>query len=196
MTSVNQVLALLVLDSDHHRLAVKYCAPGQKLFPTVEEQRSFEKKVIKKLPKPTGRPSEGDVAIVGDNQLVLYKIINDVYICVLCSTAENEVILAQVLEGLCQALQSATQMMAFVGNGITKQSVLECLDQVLLVLDEVTDDLGIIMEVEEEKILNRIRMQDEIQDVGEPEPAEKMFQQATQAAKKRLIESLLGGGRG
>ncbi|CAD7944856.1 unnamed protein product [Amoebophrya sp. A120] len=201
--AASQVLALLVLDQESNRLAVKYCTNGTKLFPTVDAQRKFEKKVIGKLAKPTGRPTEGDVALIGDYQLVLYKIINDVYVCIVCSVQDNEVILAQLLEGLCQALTTVGNV-SFVGNhSLTKQTVLENLDQVLLVLDEVADDNGIVMEIDEEKIMARIRMQDVetggdsglgsgLSESNQSEP-ERVFQQATQAAKKRLLESLLGG---
>ena len=99
--AANQVLALLVLDNDANRLAIKYCSSGKKHFPTIADQQKFEKQVIRKLPKPnaSGRASEGDVALVND-LLVLYKICNDVYTCVVCTTAENELIVGQLLEGL------------------------------------------------------------------------------------------------
>lgn len=140
MAASSQVLALLILDADANRLAVKYCVPGLKLFATVDAQKKFEKKVVAKLAKPTGRVNvDADVALIGDHQLVLYKGINDLYVCVVCSVLENEVILSTLLEGLCQALSQATHV-SFVNNQVTKQTVLEALDQVLLVLDEAVDD--------------------------------------------------------
>lgn len=198
MAGANQVLALLVLDADANRLAIKYCSGGLKLWPSVEDQRKFERKTIQKLPKPSGRASsETDVALIGE-QLVVFKICNDVYICVVCSPNENELVVAGLCDGVAAALTQTTQM-SFVSNGLSKQTVLDQLDQVLLVLDEVTDD-GIIMEVDDEKIFNRVRMveaegggggNNDAAGGGEADSA--VFQQATKAAKKRLIESLLGG---
>lgn len=117
------------------------------------------------------------------------------------STAENELVVAQLLEGMFAAIANVSQT-SFVSQGMSKPGILENLDQVLLVLDEVTDD-GVIMETDEEKIQNRVRMveeeshiQPEALDPNAPlDPnasAQAMFQMATQNAKKRLIDSLLG----
>ena len=119
------------------------------------------------------------------------------------STAENELVIAQLLEGMFAAINAVSQT-SFVSTGLSKPGVLENLDHVLLVLDEVTDD-GIIMETDEEKIQNRVRMIEEqshmVQDSGggngdapldSNASAQAMFQMATQNAKKRLIDSLLG----
>jgi len=35
-----------------------------------------------------------------DNLLVLYKICNDVYVCCVCSQQENELVIAELLEGV------------------------------------------------------------------------------------------------
>ena len=91
--------------------------------------------------------------------------------------------------------------------GVSRNSVLESLDAVLLILDEVTDD-GILMESDEDRITNRILMREELDSrgsVGSAGPGaggqpgaedgsnpEAVFRQATQAAKKRLLDSLLG----
>merc|ERR1712050_797090 len=53
------------------------------------------------------------------------------------------------------------------------------------ILDEVVDD-GIIMEVEEDKILARVRMQDETE-VTNQQQAEQMFQKATQTARQKHL---------
>ena len=56
---VSQVLALLVLDTDGQRLAVKYSAIGRKeIWPTPKLQMAFEKRVITKLPKNSGSKTE------------------------------------------------------------------------------------------------------------------------------------------
>jgi len=60
----NQILALLALDTDANRLAVKYCGCAKPLFPTVESQKKFEKKIVAKLPKPSGGAPSGDVDVV------------------------------------------------------------------------------------------------------------------------------------
>lgn len=191
VATANQVLALLVLDIDAKRLAVKYVGASKSRFADVEAQKKFEKKVILKLPKPsvTGRATENDVALV-DDLLVLYKMCNDVYVCVVCNETENELTISQLLEGMYQAISASCQT-GFVSTSVTKTSILECLDQVLLVLDEVTDG-GIILESDEEKIGNRIRMIEEVEGGRDESAPEAVLKQATQAAKKRLLDSLLG----
>ena len=92
--SVNHILHTFII-------IFRYCVGGKKHFPTVDEQKKFERQIIRKLPKPnsSGRPTDGDVALVND-LLVLYKICNDVYVCVICTMAENELIIGQLLDGV------------------------------------------------------------------------------------------------
>mmetsp|Transcript_29511 Transcript_29511/g.80724 ORF Transcript_29511/g.80724 Transcript_29511/m.80724 type:complete len:196 (+) Transcript_29511:78-665(+) len=185
-----QILALLVLDSDGNRLAVKYSSIARKeLWPGTKQQNCFEKRVISKLPKPTATKSEVDVAII-DDYTVLFQACNDVVVCAVATSTENELVVLQLVEGLYSAMSTAAQSTSFLSSGLTKQLVLDSLSDVLFILDEVTDD-GIIMETEEERISARIKMVDETEATNAAQ-AEQMFQKATQSAKQKLLGSLIG----
>eukprot|EP00927_Polykrikos_kofoidii_P051130 TRINITY_DN44935_c0_g1_i1.p1 TRINITY_DN44935_c0_g1~~TRINITY_DN44935_c0_g1_i1.p1 ORF type:complete len:195 (-),score=53.52 TRINITY_DN44935_c0_g1_i1:87-671(-) len=184
-----QILALLVLDADGLRLAVKYSSLARKdVWPTLAQQVAFEKRIISKLPKPSNTRTEVDVAII-DDYTVLYQACNDVIVCAVAVSTENELVVLQLVEGIFAAMSSASQG-NFLSTGLTKQAVLDNLSDVLFILDEAVDD-GIIMEVEEEKISARVKMIDETE-VTNAAQAEQMFQKATQSAKQKLFSSLMG----
>jgi len=186
-----QILALLVLDSDGQRLAVKYTSLAKKeLWVGSKAQLAFEKKIISKLPKPSAARSEVDVAVI-DEYTILFQACNDVIVCAVASPTENELVVMQLVEGIFATMSSITQGSSFLSSGLTKQLVLDGLADVLFILDEVMDD-GIIMETDEDKITARVKMIDETEAAGSAQ-AEQMFQKATQSAKSKLISSLLGG---
>lgn len=191
--SLCQILAVLVLDADGQRLAVKYSTSARKeLWTTVKQQMAFEKRVIGKLPKASNTRSEVDVAVI-DDFTVLFQAVNDVVLCAVAAPNENELIVLSMMEGIYAAMTGAAQS-NFLSTGMTKQLVLDNLADVLFILDEVTDD-GVIMETEEEKISARIKMIDETE-VTQAAQAEQMFAKATQSAKNKLLSSIIGGGRG
>eukprot|EP00413_Alexandrium_margalefii_P005084 CAMPEP_0204512700 /NCGR_PEP_ID=MMETSP0661-20131031/1078_1 /ASSEMBLY_ACC=CAM_ASM_000606 /TAXON_ID=109239 /ORGANISM="Alexandrium margalefi, Strain AMGDE01CS-322" /LENGTH=201 /DNA_ID=CAMNT_0051517831 /DNA_START=246 /DNA_END=848 /DNA_ORIENTATION=+ len=189
--SLCQVLAILILDAEGARLAVKYSSLCKKeLFPTIKQQLAFEKRVISKLPKPSSSRSDVDVAVI-DEYTVIYQACNDVFVCAVAPTNENELIVLQLVEGIYQAISTCAQGASFLSTGLTKQLVLDSLSDVFFVLDEVTED-GIIMETEEEKISARTKMIDETEATNSAQ-AEQMFQKATQSAKQKLLGSSSAG---
>ncbi len=154
-----------------------------------------------------------------ESQLVVYKCSGEVFVCVVCSFNENELIMGELLEGIygalcsvCQegnmSLSSTIAAASATNQSLTKQGILEALDQVLLVLDEVVED-GIVLETDEKTILKRLRMVDPVGGEGggiggggpngaagsAEETNAQVFQAATQAAKNRLLSSILGSGR-
>lgn len=185
-SALTQVLALLVTDSDGARIAVKYSSYGKQKWPTVKAQIQFEKKLIGKLPKQTGcSRCETDVAVV-DDLTVLHQACNDVVICAVAPSSENELIILQLVEGIVGALNNVVQQ-NFLCSGVTKQLMLDKLSEVFFILDEVTDD-GIIMETDEEKIAARVKMTDETE--ANAAQSEQLFQKATQSARQKLLHSL------
>ncbi|CAE7865301.1 RAB23 [Symbiodinium microadriaticum] len=140
-----QILALLVLDTDGGRLAVKY--------------NSYARKVINKLPKPSATRSDVDVAVI-DDYTVIFQACNDVVVAAVAASSENELVMLELAEGMYNALSNACQSQSFLSSGLTKQLVLDSLSDVLFILDEVTDN-GVIMETDDEKISARIKMIDE-----------------------------------
>jgi len=185
-----QILALLVLDADGNRLAVKYCSLARKeLFVGTKAQTAFEKKVISKLPKASAARTEVDVAVI-DEYTVLFQACNDVVLCAVAPSHENELVVLQVVDGIYAAMSHVAQGSSFLSSGLTKQLVLENLSDVLFILDEVVDD-AIIMETEEERITARIKMIDEVESTGAAQ-AGQMFEKATQSATKKLLGAMIG----
>jgi len=169
---------------------VKYSSVARKeIWVGTKQQLAFEKRVITKLPKSSGTKTEVDVAVI-DEYTVLFQACNDVVVCAVAASTENELVVLQLVEGTFCAMSSITQGSSFLSSGLTKQLVLDNLSDVLFILDEVTDD-GIIMETEEDKITARIKMVDETEATNAAQ-AEQMFQKATQSAKQKLLGSLIG----
>merc|ERR1712113_870776 len=124
---------------------------------------------------PSNTRSDVDVAII-DEYTVLFQACNDVFVCAVAGSAENELVVLQLVEGIFSSI-SANAQSSFLSTGVTKQLVLDNLSDVLFILDEVCDD-GIIMETDEEKIGARIKMIDETEATNSAQ-ADQLFQKAT-----------------
>lgn len=112
--SLFSVNAVLVMSADDgSRIYAKYFSaphppagaapnstdyPGANPYPTVKEQRSFEKGLLEKTNK-----SASDV-ILYDNRIVVFKMESDVMLYVVGSADENEVLLYNVVLSLRDAL--------------------------------------------------------------------------------------------
>ena len=68
-----------------------------------------------------------------DNFVVVYKFVSDVYYYVVASVDENEIVMAQVLQALCESTN------ILLRNSVDKKTVLENLDLVLIAMDEIID---------------------------------------------------------
>lgn len=111
--SLFSVNAVLVMSADDgSRIFTKYYSgphipasttpnseqPGANPYPTVKEQRAFEKGLLEKTNK-----SASDV-ILYDNRIVVFKMESDVMLYVVGSADENEVLLYNVVLSLRDAL--------------------------------------------------------------------------------------------
>ena len=112
--SLFSVNAVLVMSADDgSRIFTKYYSaphpptgtapnstdyPGANPYPTVKEQRAFEKGLLEKTNKSTS-----DV-ILYDNRIVVFKMESDVMLYVVGSADENEVLLYNVVLSLRDAL--------------------------------------------------------------------------------------------
>jgi hypothetical protein len=112
--SLFAVNAVLIMSTDDNsRIFAKYYSPphppagvsptatnypGANPYPTVKEQKSFEKGLMEKTNKQTN-----DV-ILYDNRVVVFKVESDVMLYVVGSADENEVLLYNVVLSLRDAL--------------------------------------------------------------------------------------------
>lgn len=111
-------------------------------FPTLKEQRAFEKSVLEKVAKKgsaaAAAAATGNAATeiqLLDSHLLLSKSSLDVHLVVVAPAEENELMVSHALSNLWEALS-----MLLAGQGVEKRTLLENLDLVTLAVDEAVDD--------------------------------------------------------
>jgi hypothetical protein len=95
-----------------------------------------------------GLLGDNDV-LVSDNFVILYRSGVDVCFLLVVSLAENEIVFSQVLSCLTNALG------ALIGE-LSELQILRNYETLLLVVDEVLDDSGAILEVDPTEVRERI----------------------------------------
>lgn len=150
--SLFSIKAILLLSTDDRsRILAKYYSaphvpkdsPGTNPYPTVKEQKAFEKGLMEKTNK-----SSGDV-ILYDGRIVVFKMEGDVMMYVVGGSEENEILLFGVVLCLRDALS------ILLKNSTDKRTLIENYDLVSLAIDEIVDD-GIILEVDPVVVASRV----------------------------------------
>ncbi|KAI4156543.1 MAG: hypothetical protein LQ340_000183 [Diploschistes diacapsis] len=156
--SLFSVNAILILSTDGSRLLTKYYSPphqssqnaapgssqpGLNPYPTVKEQKAFEKGLLEKTNK-----TSNDI-ILYDNRIVVYKMEGDVMLYVIGGAEENEVMLFSVLLAL------RDSMAVLLHNSTDKRTIIENYDIVSLAIDEIVDD-SIILETDPVIVASRV----------------------------------------
>ncbi|KAL8468413.1 hypothetical protein ACS0TY_031572 [Phlomoides rotata] len=119
---------ILLLDSEGMRVASKYYSDD---WPTNTAKEAFEKTVFSKTHKTNAR-AEAEFAML-ENNIIVYKFVQDLHFYVTGGEDENELILASVLQGFFDAVDILLR-----GN-VDKREALENLDVILLCIDEIVD---------------------------------------------------------
>ncbi|KAL6562017.1 Coatomer subunit zeta-2 [Orobanche gracilis] len=179
---------ILLLDSEGKRVVVKYYSDD---WPTNNAKEAFEKAVFTKthktnarteggrrhLPPPWLRPAYRNAEIaMFENNIIVYKFVQDLHFYVTGGEDENELILATVLQGFFDA----------VGN-VDKKEALGNLDLILLCIDEIIDG-GIVLETDASSIASKVASIS--MDSGAP-LSEQTISQALATAREHLTRSLL-----
>ncbi|ORY30025.1 hypothetical protein BCR39DRAFT_530701 [Naematelia encephala] len=159
--SLYTITALLILDTDGHRVLAKYYAPphesgipnelgagpgapGSAGLASVKEQKVFEKGVWEKI-----RRGGGEIHPLPPH-LILTRTTTDLtFILVGPLSTSNELMLHQTLT----AFHDAVSLL--LRGQIEKRNVLEGLDLVMLAADETIDD-GVILETDAAAIAARV----------------------------------------
>ncbi|KAL1853306.1 Golgi-to-ER vesicle coat component [Paecilomyces lecythidis] len=193
--SVNAVLIMSTDDSS--RIYAKYYSPphppagvpanstdypGANPYPTVKEQKAFEKGLMEKTNKQTS-----DV-ILYDNRVVVFKMESDVMLYVVGGAEENEVLLYNVVLSLRDAL-------GILFKGATdKRTIVENYDLVSLAIDEIIDD-GIILETDPVLISSRVSRAPapDAPNMKSIDLSEQGLLNAWEFGKRRLAEGLRQG---
>ena len=139
---------MLILDSDGKRMCGRYCS---KRFEAAAAQSEFERSLFSKTSRTQAR-SEAEIILFNKN-VVVYRFATDVYFYVTGSSAENELILASVLNCLVDSLTTLLR------NQLDKRTLMDNLEIVLMTLDEVIDG-GMILEHDSNMIVSRVSMKD------------------------------------
>ncbi|XP_076942029.1 coatomer subunit zeta-2-like [Bidens hawaiensis] len=169
---------VLLLDSEGRRVAVKYYTDE---WPTNSAKLAFERSISSKTQKTNAR-TEAEVVLFDDN-VVVYKFIQDLHFFVTGGDCENELALATVLQGFSDAV---TLLLRLLGN-VDHREALENLDTIFLCLDEIVD-AGMILETDGNMIAGNVATHN--LDDGAP-LSEQTISQALATAREHLTRSLL-----
>lgn len=167
---------ILLLDPEGKRVAVKYYSDD---WPTNSAKLAYEKSVFTKTQKTNAR-TEAEITMF-DNNIVVYKFVQDLHFFVTGGDDENELILDAVLQGFFDAVN------LLLRNKVDKYEALENLDLILLCLDEIVDR-GMILETDGNVIAGKVA-------TSSVDPAaplsEQTISQALALAREHLTRSLL-----
>lgn len=125
---IPSIAAVLLLDGDGKRIVVHY---HKSMFASGVEEMAFEKKLFDKTVR-TNAKSEAEIIIL-DGLVTVYRNSTDVWLYVVGSQTENELILVNVLSALHDALTSLLR------GPLEKRLLLDNFDTLLLSIDEMID---------------------------------------------------------
>ncbi|KAG5279296.1 hypothetical protein AALO_G00076220 [Alosa alosa] len=139
--SLYTVKAVFILDNDGNRLLSKYYDPD--LYPSMKEQRSFEKNVFNKTHK-----ADNEIAFL-EGMTIVYKGSIDLFFYVVGSAQENELMLMAVLNCLFESLSQILR------KNVERRCLLDNMDGVFLVVDEIIDG-GVILESDPQQVVEKV----------------------------------------
>jgi len=140
--SMYMIKAVLVLDNDGERLVTKYF--DNEMFPSLNEQRSFEAKLFKK----TSKDQDSEIVLL-DDLTIIYKSNVDLFFYIIGDASENELILSNLLVTFYEAVSAVLQ------KNVEKRCLLANLHNILLLVDEMVDN-GIVMDTDCGSIISKI----------------------------------------
>lgn len=113
------------MDNDGNRILAKYY--DKNVFPTVKEQKAYEKNLFNKTHRANAE------IIMLDGLTVVYKSNVDLFFYVMGGKQENELILLSVLNCLFDTIS------LILKKNVEKRALLDNLDVVMLAFDEICD---------------------------------------------------------
>jgi len=165
------VKGLVIMDNDGNRILAKYFDESN--FPSVKEQRAFEKNLFQKTHRANSE------VIMLDGLTCVYKSNVDLFFYVMGSCNDNELTLMTVLHCMYDSISQILR------KNVEKRALLENMDVVMLALDEICDG-GIILEADPNAVCQRVSLRADDIPIGEQTVA-----QVLQTAKEQLKWSLL-----
>ncbi|XP_062388780.1 coatomer subunit zeta-2 isoform X2 [Sardina pilchardus] len=169
--SLYTVKAVFILDNDGNRLLSKYY--DLDLYPSMKEQRSFEKNVFNKTHK-----ADNEIAFL-EGMTIVYKGSIDLFFYVVGSAQENELMLMAVLNCLFESLSQILR------KNVERRCLLDNMDGVFLVVDEIIDG-GVILESDPQQVVEKVNYRADDNPLSEQSVA-----QVLQSAKDQIKWSIL-----
>uniref|UniRef100_A0A8C7R0Z7 Coatomer subunit zeta n=1 Tax=Oncorhynchus mykiss TaxID=8022 RepID=A0A8C7R0Z7_ONCMY len=170
--SLYTVKAVFILDNDGNRLLSKYY--DKELYPSMKEQKNFEKNVFNK----THKADTDEIAFV-EGMTIVYKCSIDLFFYVVGSSQENELMLMAVLNCLFESLGQILR------KNVERRCLLDNLDGVFLVVDEIIDG-GVILESDPQQVIQKVNYR-----ADENPLSEQSVAQIMQSAKEQIKWSIL-----
>eukprot|EP01129_Flabellula_baltica_P015974 TRINITY_DN8321_c0_g1_i1.p1 TRINITY_DN8321_c0_g1~~TRINITY_DN8321_c0_g1_i1.p1 ORF type:complete len:183 (-),score=54.78 TRINITY_DN8321_c0_g1_i1:62-610(-) len=144
MDMMYTVKAVIILDEEGDRVISKYYNSfGDAFLQTNAEQTAFEKNLFQ-------RASKRDDVILTGNFIAVTRKSSDLFLFVVGSIDENEILLLSVLNTLYYSL---SQLM----NQVDQYNLLENYGKLLLVIDELVDE-GIYFESDPDTLTSRVNI--------------------------------------
>ncbi|KAF2402339.1 snare-like protein [Trichodelitschia bisporula] len=154
--------------------------PGANPYPTLKDQKAFEKGLLEKTAKTTN-----DI-ILYDNRIVVFKMESDVMLYVVGGADENEILLFNAILALRDSLT------ILLKNSVDKRTIIENYDLVSLAIDELCDD-GVLLETDPVTIVTRVSKPPP-QDIGMPKGGIELSEQGLlnfwEFGKAKVAESI------
>jgi hypothetical protein len=143
--SLYTVKGILIMGSDSKRIFGKYYDDQ---LQNLKDQKQFEKTLFQKTHK-----ANSEIIMLGD-VTVVYRICVDLLFYVIGSIDENEIMLMNLLNCLCDTIKLALR------KNVEKKTMCDNLDLIFLIIDEMCDQ-GIITDVDPNSIAQRVLIKNE-----------------------------------
>lgn len=175
------VKAIIVVNQEGKRICSRYCKREE--WPDLKFQRSFEKAMLAKV-QALGDTSDAVEIMEFRNYIAAYRQSDDLFLFVVGAKHENELIIAEVLHSFDETLN------LMMRGQVYEEAMLENLQGVLLVIDELVDQEGVIMESEPTELAARAgQMSSSFMD--QVPLGEQTLSQALQTARDQITRSIL-----
>jgi coatomer subunit zeta len=175
------VKAIIVVNQEGKRICSRYC--DREEWPDLEFQREFEKTLLTKV-QNLGDASDSIDVLEFRDYVAAYRQSDDLFLFVVGAKEENELIMAEVLHAFDETLH------LMLRGQVYEEAVLENLQGVLLVVDELVDQEGVIMESEPAELAARAgQMSSSFMD--QVPLGEQTLSQALQTARDQITRSIL-----
>ncbi|EYC30636.1 hypothetical protein Y032_0005g2765 [Ancylostoma ceylanicum] len=155
-TSLYSVKGIVILDQDGNRVLSKYF--DKSTFGTTKDQKAFEKSLFQKTSRNSSLDDISFSAeiILLDGVTCIYRSNVDLYMYVLGSSRENELVLESLLNCLFDAISTVLR------KNVEKKALIDAMDTCILIIDEICDE-GIILETDPQSVVARCALKaDEI----------------------------------